>query len=183
MTICIAYHRPGYGTVIGTDSVLVKDDEWFLKSAGKWILGENGALMSCGLTRHGNVLLQEKGYLFHDYDALNIASRIGEILTKASYKPRYHQDTGYPLYDGEWLYATPTSVYSIGRDLAVIPSASNSLRAIGNGAPYALGCYTYLRNSDNIDSMTPEEVVHSCLEACEISIYCGGPSHILTLKE
>lgn len=176
MTTVVALHKPGFGTVIGSDRLtatpyiksFLPDGKWFVR--GRWAAGFSGYL------RQLNVVENHVDELFKNLETpFEFTIRISELYE--NYKVRPDDDHGPADYGSCSLLVTASQVWEIDSGMAIITVPSDQLASIGSGGSYATGAgYTAAKQN-------PVARVRAALEAaCYFDPGSGGEPWIATLK-
>lgn len=168
MTIICAFHKPGVGTWIGSDTQETENGISFFLLHSKWARSQRWAAGSCGWAICGNVLRSQADYLLdNDVTPETFRERLRNSLTAASVCPQ--EKAMMPDYEIGILLAGPDGVYDFDNHLQYTKRVG--FVAKGSGELLAYGAAHVLQQRD-IDPV--ELLFRSMSAAIRYDIQCGG---------
>jgi len=139
MTTIVAIHKPGFGTVIGSDQQISSQSQKGFLTGGKWVRHGDWAIGISGAFRTLNLARNHAEQLLNNLDsALEFTERLTEMLKSYGYTASM-EESGPPMLGSGMLLASPIGVWSLDASMSVLDIAPNMLAAVGSGADYAAG--------------------------------------------
>ena len=178
MTTLAALHKPGYGTVIGSDSQVTMGNRKTTLNGGKWITAHGWAIGVSGYLRTHNIIDSVKEEMLEDLEGpFDFSSRLLNLLKSAGYCP--DNESGPPDYGAAVLLASSEGLWNIDDLGSVVAAGPGELVAGGSGSGYAFGAGYALRNLTS----DPKKRVQAAIEAgAFFDPYSGGDVWMMQLK-
>lgn len=168
MTIISAFHKPGYGTVIGSDSQIICGNRKRFTPNGKWTIGPYWATGSSGPARLRELIeINRDTLLVADITPFEFSRKVREILIEDKLEP-CKGNSEPSLFKIDIALASPHGLYQVGSDGH---SSQEEWVSLGCGEDFAAGAAHILRQQ----GASPEDIVYSALStAIKYDVSCGG---------
>ena len=173
MTIICAYHRPGAGTWIGSDTQYVYSGAKIFAQP-KWTtmkgkaIATTGSFLSCNAI-HNNVY-DILGADIGVHKAVRVLRQL--LLSDYGFKKYGAQDSDGDLMSIQIMYATPREVYISPEDGSVFPLPPKTYFAYGSGGLFAMGAAHALFKNTALS--TGDAFRQSIETAIALDVNCGG---------
>ena len=175
MTIICALHKPGYGTVIGSDTHETYGCAALPLLEGKWVIGSHWAAGVCGNAKAFDLIeVNARELLSPDITPYAFSSKYFALLREDGWEPIKGQ--GNPIrFNARIILASAREIYDISDDGHV---RRGEWVATGCGEEFATGAAHVLR----LQNASPEMVVRTAVNtAIQFSTGCGGEAWIQSL--
>ena len=168
MTIVCAFHKLGYGTVIGSDNQETLGYEALPLMNGKWVIGSHWAAGIGGEAKAFDLITTNSQALLNtDITPQTFISKYLAIIREDGWEPIKEQ--GVPIiFNVRIILASACEIYDISGNGHVRRS---EWVAIGSGSEFATGASYVLRQQNS----SPETIVRTAVRAAiQFSTTCGG---------
>lgn len=176
MTILTAINTDE-GTWIGSDTQYSGSIN--INGGPKWVVEGGWAVGYSGYTRGFNLIQDQSLQLVTDLeeDAEEFVFRLQELFDQSKWNT--DEDVGPPNYGGQILLANPYHLWSICGTLSIVEVPKGQFYAVGDGAPYAFGCWYGINRMD----YERTAMIVAINSAIHHSDSCGGHPWVYLLEK
>lgn len=183
MTTLAAVHKPGYGTVFGSDTLVSSNVKCYIPT-GKWFSSNGYAVGISGALKTTNIVQHHVEHLLDDLDSssetefvFQFAGKLTQLLASMDYKSESDDIGAKSICHGVMLVSAK-KVWSLDPTLSFIEIAPNVVYGDGSGGGLAMGA------GFATASMSPVKRIETAIRAgIAMDTYSGGDIVIGILRE